>query len=312
MTNTDVQVFRASTAGIAIDAFCEHFGRNILKLEMMALGEHPLTCDVTIRAWEDLAIASGYLSPMSNRHPASLGDDGLVLCTLRSGTGELRQTRGTVAVPGGAAVLTHSEEAGTFTGFTPTQVSNIRLRRELLAEHIADPMAGLGQAIDASNGALRLLMSYTDVLADPKVNADAGIRQVVTRHFYDLAVLALGGARDARAHAGGVRAARLNAIRNDIGRNLTDPALSIGSVAQRHSISASYVRRLFATTGTSFADHVLEQRLALAHRMLRDRKLAHRPISAIAYDVGFGDLSYFNRTFRRRYGMTPSDVRAGG
>jgi len=32
-------------------------------------------------------------------------------------------------------------------------------------------------------------------------------------------------------------------------------------------------------------------------------------ISSIAYDVGFGDLSYFNRAFRRRYDATPSDIR---
>ena len=33
-------------------------------------------------------------------------------------------------------------------------------------------------------------------------------------------------------------------------------------------------------------------------------------ISAVAFDAGFGDLSYFNRTFRRRYDAAPSDVRA--
>jgi AraC-like DNA-binding protein len=35
-------------------------------------------------------------------------------------------------------------------------------------------------------------------------------------------------------------------------------------------------------------------------------------ISAIAFAVGFADLSHFNRAFRRRYGCTPSDVRASG
>ena len=33
-------------------------------------------------------------------------------------------------------------------------------------------------------------------------------------------------------------------------------------------------------------------------------------IGSLASELGFGDLSYFNRSFRRVYGMTPSDVRA--
>ena len=36
----------------------------------------------------------------------------------------------------------------------------------------------------------------------------------------------------------------------------------------------------------------------------------HRSVSAIAHESGFADLSYFNRAFRKRYGMTPSDARA--
>jgi AraC-like DNA-binding protein len=35
-------------------------------------------------------------------------------------------------------------------------------------------------------------------------------------------------------------------------------------------------------------------------------------ISAIAYAVGFADLSHFNRSSRRRYDCTPSDVRVAG
>lgn len=43
--------------------------------------------------------------------------------------------------------------------------------------------------------------------------------------------------------------------------------------------------------------------------MLSNVVSSNRSISAIAFDSGFGDLSYFNNTFRRRFGATPTDVR---
>jgi AraC-like DNA-binding protein len=47
-----------------------------------------------------------------------------------------------------------------------------------------------------------------------------------------------------------------------------------------------------------------------AHRLLTDPRRAGQKISTIAFDVGFGDLSYFNRAFRRHYGVAPSELRA--
>ena len=46
-----------------------------------------------------------------------------------------------------------------------------------------------------------------------------------------------------------------------------------------------------------------------ARRLLVDPRIASRTISAIAFDVGFGDLSSFNRAFRRAFDATPSDIR---
>jgi len=43
--------------------------------------------------------------------------------------------------------------------------------------------------------------------------------------------------------------------------------------------------------------------------MLCKARFSEQAVSAIAYGVGFGDLSYFNRCFRRLYGITPRDVR---
>ena len=66
---------------------------------------------------------------------------------------------------------------------------------------------------------------------------------------------------------------------------------------------------LFETEGTTFSQFVLARRLSLARRMLADPWLDHQAIAAIAYEAGFGDLSYFNRAFRRHFGMTPGEVR---
>jgi AraC-like DNA-binding protein len=48
-----------------------------------------------------------------------------------------------------------------------------------------------------------------------------------------------------------------------------------------------------------------------AQRMLTDRRWSDRSVAWIAFETGFGDLSYFNRTFKRFYGNTPSEVRGG-
>jgi AraC-like DNA-binding protein len=84
----------------------------------------------------------------------------------------------------------------------------------------------------------------------------------------------------------------------------------VTALATRHRISVRYIQRLFEYEGTTFSQFVRDQRLVQVHRMLADPRHVHRPISTIAYDVGFGDLSTFNREFRRRFGATPSDVRA--
>ena len=67
---------------------------------------------------------------------------------------------------------------------------------------------------------------------------------------------------------------------------------------------------LFQGDETTFTDFVLNQRLARAHKLLVAARFDASPISAIAFEAGFDDLSYFNRCFRRRYEATPSDIRA--
>jgi AraC-like DNA-binding protein len=57
----------------------------------------------------------------------------------------------------------------------------------------------------------------------------------------------------------------------------------------------------------TFSEFVIRQRLARAWRILVDPRFVDRSVTSVAFDCGFGDLSYFNRTFRRQFGCTPSD-----
>jgi AraC-like DNA-binding protein len=112
-------------------------------------------------------------------------------------------------------------------------------------------------------------------------------------------------ARVAESH--GVRAARLRAIKMDVLQALGDHHLTVTAIAARHQVTPATCR-CCSSEGTTFSGFLLLQRLAVAHRMLCDPRFADRMVSAIAFEAGFGDLSHFNRDFRRRSGGSPSDV----
>ena len=83
--------------------------------------------------------------------------------------------------------------------------------------------------------------------------------------------------------------------------------LDHGHMASRSGVSAFHFQRLFArVTGVTPHQYLVRARLRRAAKLLAQGTL---PIGAIAYEVGFGDLSNFVRTFRRVAGRGPRDFR---
>jgi AraC-like DNA-binding protein len=72
-------------------------------------------------------------------------------------------------------------------------------------------------------------------------------------------------------------------------------------------LSPFHFLRLFARVlGVTPHQYLVRCRLRAAARLLADPRIS---VTAIAYDVGFGDLSNFVRTFRRAAGVSPRDFR---
>ncbi|MBV9565831.1 MAG: helix-turn-helix domain-containing protein [Bradyrhizobium sp.] len=94
-------------------------------------------------------------------------------------------------------------------------------------------------------------------------------------------------------------------------QNLHDPELSPQQAADRLSISVRTLHSRFRLTGRTFGQWLLENRLQGCSHALRDPRQRVLNISELAYRWGFNDLSYFNRTFRAHFDMTPREWRNG-
>jgi AraC-like DNA-binding protein len=160
--------------------------------------------------------------------------------------------------------------------------------------------------------ALGLLKGYLRSLASFKNPLSPELASTIAVHLLDLVAAALGPSTEAAdiVTERGVKAARLQAILAEIARRFSEPDFDLDDVSAALGVSRRYVQKLLDGTGKSFTGHLAECRLERAFTMLTDPQHLHLAIIDIALEVGFGDISHFNRTFRRHFGETPSGVRA--
>jgi AraC-like DNA-binding protein len=160
--------------------------------------------------------------------------------------------------------------------------------------------------------ALSLLNRYLRSLASFKKPPSSELASTISVHLLDLVAATLGPSTEAAniVTERGVKAARLQAILAEVARRFGEPNFELDDVAGALGMSWRYVQKLLEVTGKSFTEHLAGCRLDRAYAMLTDPHHLHSAIIDIAFGVGFGDVSHFNRTFRQRFGETPSCVRA--
>ncbi|HEX4557136.1 MAG TPA: helix-turn-helix transcriptional regulator [Xanthobacteraceae bacterium] len=156
---------------------------------------------------------------------------------------------------------------------------------------------------------LRLIAHYLEILEDTSAPGTPELQDLAAVHVRDLLSLALRPACEAAGIAPGNcrRAVRLQAILAEIAAGFADPEFSLVDVARKLAISPRYLQHVLQDTGRSFTARITELRLNKARALLA--RESRRKIVDIAYDCGFGDVSHFNRRFRRRFGAAPSKFR---
>jgi AraC-like DNA-binding protein len=292
----------------------EVFGRQVLRLDVEPERGAEFSVDLKLRSLPGLKLVSGRVTGLTTPRTKSLlsdGNDDLFLSMSITGRLIAEQRNHVVDIGRDTAHLASNAERMSYVHID-SRATACLAPRKAIAELVSNIDDRIGKPLPPRPHGVRLLRDYATALSTAPASSTPGLSETAVTHVYDLIALIIGVDRDAEelVVGRGLKAARLQAIKTHVVRHLAGGDLSVGAVATDQRLTPRYVQRLFETDGTTFSAYVLEQRLRRAHDLLSAPARSGHTISTIAYECGFRDVSHFNHMFRRRYGATPSDIRA--
>ncbi|MFB9276179.1 response regulator [Cohnella cellulosilytica] len=87
-------------------------------------------------------------------------------------------------------------------------------------------------------------------------------------------------------------------------------AISLESVAGQFLVSKEHLSRVFkASTGENLSDYIVRRRMEKARMLIADEGVS---IKHAAQLIGYEDVAYFYRVFKKHFGMTPGELRKDG
>ncbi len=93
-------------------------------------------------------------------------------------------------------------------------------------------------------------------------------------------------------------------------RSNLSQSIEVVKLAEMSCLSVEYFTRMFTREiGVSPMQYILNKRIERAQLLMM---IDSSHIKDVAYIVGFNDVSYFNRVFRKLVGSTPQEYRRGG
>lgn len=303
--------FAGEPQGSAYECWREEFCRRVIACDLAPLGKGRFEYEVSpLRITSKVGLSVGKGSALQYRTLAR--DDLLVLVVPQSARLELKAGKRQALLRPGMVGINDSGLSGAQASQCEAGgFMSVMFDRKLLTDTCPDAEDLIARPIPADATALRILSTYMRLIRKEAGQMDAGLANAAAQHLLDLTMLVLGSNEPLARYGGSgdLAGARFRVLKADILAKITDPALDIVTLAGRQKVSVRYIQYLFESAGSSFTEFVLEQRLLLALRLLTNPVHSHRKISDIALLAGFNSLSYFHRTFRRRFGKTPAEAR---
>jgi AraC-like DNA-binding protein len=301
-------------APVRLEAWREILSRKLMHSDVGELKESPFRAEAYMRSLPGIKFGWGTLSPSRHERTREIvaqdNDDFFFVLNLEGGF-ITRQCRREVTLAPGESALLSCAELGSYIRVDTGRILCLRLPAIALTRLVPDACDRIARPVPTGTESIKLLTNYAYALNNGQALETPDLRKLAVTHLYDLLALSLGSTGELADEASerSLATARFAAIKSYVASNLGNPGLSIGDVAHRHHLSPRQVQRLFERSGMTFSEYVQRERLSRVYLGLTDPAAASKSIGDIVLDCGFGDISHFNRAFRRRYGASPSEIR---
>ena len=242
-------------------------------------------------------------------HLATLDKDCFYMQFLKRGVMQIVQRNSAVVSHPGAGCLISASDPYDAIYRTRAQAFYLELPREpFLARFPAAARPAPNTVLRTGSGMGRVAAEFCDVLVKESAVLPDSARDNLGEQIMDIVALALDGCTTDGAETS-VQHARLRSIKAFIDENLANPGLSLGLIAKRNDVSLSYLHHLFKDSGESAWEWIWLRRLQCCYAMITLPEHAQTSITDIAYSMGFSSSSHFSTSFRKTFGIRPSDLR---
>lgn len=245
-----------------------------------------------------------------DRSRARIGRDGLDHITLqvctRGSHGRRDGGSADQARPGDLLVADLAQPQATAA--SDFDSLNLTIPRRLLAPLLKAPDEQNLRLISGSAPLAALLRNHLQglYLGAARMSCDEAV--AIVHPTVELAAAALNAAVSEESVAS-VRLALTRQIGRYIDEQIASPGLTIEAIAAAFGISTRKLHYLFEPHG-GVSSYVTRARLHRARALLADPAQQGRSIAEIAESCGFAYRTNFVRAFRKRFGVTPREVRA--
>lgn len=186
----------------------------------------------------------------------------------------------------------------------------VQMPKPILAEHLIDPEKYTAIPISSTSGLGAILSNFIFSLAQETKNISL-VSQELSDNLLNMIAMAFSSSVKLEQMSDNtlVQDSLKSRIKKFIENNINNAKLSNSLIAESQGISVRYLNKLFQQEELSLHQLILDKRLHKARVLLLDQSYKNHSIEQIAYSLGYSSPAHFSRSYKKHFGVSPSEER---